>query len=304
VVSDGAVAASQTPELGGARSKKDSPMAPLSSQVVLVTGCSTGIGKALARELKVGGHRAFATARKLDAIADLAAEGIDTLQLDVNDTGSIGSAVEATLQRAGRIDVLVNNAGINFFGPLMEMTIEEIRAVFETNVMGLLAVTRAVFPRMAKQHAGRIINLGSVVGVLPTPFAATYCATKSAVHMLSEVLRMEAKPFGIEVVVVQPGGVKSSIADSSSREIERFRSPGSLYHPAYEGIRKRAFASQKGAMPTADFAREFVRKALANPAPRVVRLGAGADTLPKLARMPGKVRDGILASTYQLDKLV
>jgi NAD(P)-dependent dehydrogenase (short-subunit alcohol dehydrogenase family) len=278
-------------------------MAPLKSQVVLVTGCSTGIGRALARELKIAGHRPLATARKLDAIADLAAEGIETLRLDVNDPGSIAAAVDSAIERAGRIDVLVNNAGINFFGPLMEMKLDEVRAVFETNVIGLLAVTQAVFPRMAHQRSGRIVNVGSVVGVLPTPFAAAYCATKSAVHMLSEVLRMEAKPFGVDVVVVQPGGVQSNIADSGSRDLERFRSSDSRYHPAYEGIRKRAYASQKGATPTADFARDVVRLSLANPPPRVVRLGTGADTLPKLARMPGKVRDRILSTRYELDKI-
>jgi NAD(P)-dependent dehydrogenase (short-subunit alcohol dehydrogenase family) len=278
-------------------------MASPSSKVVLVTGCSTGIGKALARELKIAGHRPFATARKLDAIADLASERIDTVQLDVNDPASIASAVSEVVTRAGRIDVLINNAGINVFGPLMEMKLDEVRAVFETNVLGLVATTQAVFPRMAEQRSGRIVNVGSVVGLLPTPFAATYCATKSAVHMLSEVLRMEAKPFGIDIVVVQPGGVRSSIADSSSREIERFRSPPSRYHAAYEGIRKRAYASQKGATPTEEFARDLVRQAFADPAPRVVRLGAGSDTLPKFARMPGKVRDRMLSATYELDKI-
>jgi NAD(P)-dependent dehydrogenase (short-subunit alcohol dehydrogenase family) len=273
------------------------------SQIVLVTGCSTGIGKALARELKVAGHRPFATARKLDSIADLASEGIATLRLDVNDPGSIESAVDAVVARAGRIDALINNAGINIFGPVMEMKLEEVRAVFETNVLGLLAVTQAVFPRMVKQRAGRIVNVGSVVGILPTPFAAAYCASKAAVHMLSEVLRMEAKPFGIEVVLVQPGGVQSNIAESGARELERFHSPPSRYHEAYEGIRKRAYASQKGAMPTPDFARQLVREVFVDPAPRMVRLGAGSDTLPKLARMPGKVRDRMLSSRYELDKI-
>ncbi len=278
-------------------------MAPLSSQVVLVTGCSTGIGKALARELKAAGHRPFASARRLEAIADLASERIETVQLDVNDPGSIASAVAEVALRAGRIDVLINNAGINVFGPMMEMKLEEVRAVFETNVLGLVAATQAVFPRMAEQRSGRIVNVGSVVGLLPTPFAAAYCASKSAVHMLSDVLRMEAKPFGIEVVVVQPGGVRSNIADSSSRELERFRAPPSRYHAAYEGIRKRAYASQQGATPTEEFARDLVRQAFANPAPRVVRLGAGSDTLPKLARMPGKERDRRLSVTYELDKV-
>ncbi len=278
-------------------------MAPLSAQVVLVTGCSTGIGKALARELKVAGHRPFATARKLDGVADLAAEGIDTVQLDVNDLASIRAAVDAVVARAGRIDVLVNNAGINLFGPVMEMKLEEVRSLFETNVLGLLAVTQAVFPLMAERHTGRIVNLGSVVGLLPTPFAAGYCATKTAVHMLSEVVRMEAKPFGVDVVVVQPGGVRSSIADSGSRDVERFRSPESRYHAAYEGILKRVSLSQRGGTPALDFARELVRKAFANPAPRVIRLGNGAEAVAKFARMPGKVRDRVLSARYELDKL-
>ncbi len=114
---------------------------------------------------------------------------------------------------------------------------------------------------------------------------------------------MEAKPFGLKVVVVQPGGVRSSIAASGSRELERFRAETSRYHRAFEGIRKRASASQTGAMPAEDFAREFVRRVFANPAPRVVRLGAGADTLPKFAKVPGKVRDKVLATRYELDKL-
>ncbi len=276
---------------------------PLSNQTVLVTGCSTGIGRAVARELKAKGHRPFATARRLDSIADLASEGIETLRLDVNDPASIKAAVDAVVQRAGGVDVLINNAGINQFGPLMEMTVDELRAVFETNVLGLTAVTQAVFPHMAAKRAGRIVNVGSVVGLLPTPFAAVYCSSKAAVHMLSEVLRMEVKPFGLKVVVVQPGGVRSSIAESGSRELERFRAPSSRYHLAYDGIEKRARASQEGAMPAEDFARELVQKAFAHPAPRVVRLGTGSDTLPKVAKMPGKMRDAILSKRYELDKI-
>jgi NAD(P)-dependent dehydrogenase (short-subunit alcohol dehydrogenase family) len=278
-------------------------MASLTAQVVLVTGCSTGIGRALARELRAAGHRPFATARRLESIADLAKEGIETLRLDVNDPASARDAVEAVVSRAGHIDVLVNNAGINFFGPIMEMPLDEVRGVFETNVLGVVAVTQAAFGPMALRRSGRIVNIGSVVGILPTPFTATYCATKASVHMLSEVLRMEVKPFGIDVVVVQPGGVRSSIADSGSRGIERFQAETSRYRHAYEGLRKRANASQIGAMPAEDFARELVRKAFATPAPRIIRLGAGAATLPKIAKMPGKVRDKILSARYELDKI-
>jgi short-subunit dehydrogenase len=166
-----------------------------------------------------------------------------------------------------------------------------------------VAVTQAVFPQMASRGSGRIVNVGSVVGLLPTPFAAAYCATKTAVHMLSEVLRIEVAPFGVDVVVVQPGGVRSNIAEAGSREIERFREPASRYHRAYEGIRKRANASQHKAMPAEDFAAELVKRAFAVSAPRVIRLGAGADTVPKLAKMPGAVRDKILSSRFEVDKL-
>jgi NAD(P)-dependent dehydrogenase (short-subunit alcohol dehydrogenase family) len=272
----------------------------LKGQVVLVTGCSTGIGRALARELRAQGHRPFATARKPESLADLAAEGIETLRLDVTDPASVRAAVDAVVAKAGGLDVLVNNAGINAFGPIAELPLDELRAVLETNVVGLVAVTQAVFPVMAAKRSGRIVNVGSVVGLLPTPFAAGYCASKAAVHSLSEVLRQEVKPFGIDVVVVQPGGVRSNIAESGSSKIDRYQAESSRYHKVYEGIRKRAYASQDNPMPTEDFARELVAQSFATPPPRVIRLGTGADYLPKLAELPGEQRDGILAGMYGL----
>jgi NAD(P)-dependent dehydrogenase (short-subunit alcohol dehydrogenase family) len=278
-------------------------MASLEKQVVLVTGCSTGIGRALVRELAARGHRPFATARRLEAIADLAADGIETLRLDVRDRGSIDAAVSAVHDRAGRIDVLVNNAGQNAFGPVLELPLEKVRSLLETNVLGLLSVSQAVFPGMADRGAGLLVNVGSVVGLLPTPFAGGYCASKSAVHMLSEVMRMEVSPFGIGVVVVQPGGVKSSIADNAADDIERFRAESSRYHRAYDGIRKRAYASQDGPMPAEDFARELVAQALVTEPPRVIRLGTGSDVLPRLAELPGEQRDAMLSGTYGLAAL-
>ncbi len=278
-------------------------MNQLENQVVLVTGCSTGIGRALALELHSRGHRTVATARNPDVLSDLASRGVQTLRLDVNDVGSIHAAVERVLATHGRIDVLVNNAGINLFGPLAELPIEDARKIFETNVLGLLAATQAVFPHMAERRSGRIVNVGSIVGVLPTPFAGVYCATKASVHILSEVLRMELAPFGIDVVVVQPGGVKSNIAETSSQGLERFRAPSSRYHPAYEGIVKRANASQDHPMPVEDFARECVAQALAATPPRVVRLGTGADTLPALAELPPEQRDAMLSANFGLAAL-
>jgi NADP-dependent 3-hydroxy acid dehydrogenase YdfG len=278
-------------------------MTSLQNQVVLVTGCSTGIGRALARELRAAGHRPFATARRLESIADLAAEGIDTVRLDVNDGASIAAAVQAVVERAGRIDVLVNNAGINVFGPIAELPLDSLRDMLETNVLGLVAVTQAVFPHMADRRSGRIVNIGSVVGVLPTPFAGAYCASKSAVHILSEVLRMEVSPFGIDVIVVQPGGVRSSIADSGSRGLERYKLETSRYRNAYAGIEKRAYASQDNPMEAEEFARGLIAQALATPAPRLVRLGAGADGVIRLSELPGEQRDAMLAANFGLAAL-
>lgn len=278
-------------------------MPALSQQVVLVTGCSTGIGRALAVELAARGHRTFATARKLEAIDDLRAAGAETLRLDVHDPASIRAALDEIVARAGRIDVVVNNAGINIYGPLVELPLESVQAVFATNVIGLTAVVQAAFPHMASRRSGRIVNVGSIVGVLPTPWAAPYCASKSAVHMLSEVLRIEVAPFGIDVVEVQPGAVQSSIADSGSHDLDRFGAEGSRYRAAHAGIVKRANASQVDPMPTGEFARRVVEESLAVPAPRVVRLGARVEMLAALAEADPAIRDATVAKMFDVDRL-
>lgn len=301
VVSRPEICNHETVQTGGRYSRPQ--MSSLEKQVVLVTGCSTGIGRALAVELAARGHRPFATARRLDAVQDLTERGIETLRLDVDDAASIAAAVAAVRKRAGRIDVLVNNAGQNAFGPILEIPLDTVRRTFDTNVVGLLAVSQAVFPIMAEQQSGLMINVGSVVGLLPTPFAGAYCASKSAVHMLSEVMRIEVAPFGIGVVVVQPGGVKSSIADNAARDIGRYQAETSRYSPVYAGIQKRAYASQDNPMPAEDFARELVSQAFVSPPPRVIRLGTGSDTLPRFAELPGEKRDAMLSANYGLDGL-
>jgi NAD(P)-dependent dehydrogenase (short-subunit alcohol dehydrogenase family) len=276
---------------------------PLEDLVVLVTGCSTGIGRALAHELRRAGHRAYATARRKESLDELAAEGLAALRLDVNDAASIAAAVAEVIDREGRIDMLVNNAGVNFFGPLAELPLERVRTLFETNVTSLIATAQAVFPHMVERRSGRIVNVGSVVGVLPTPFAGPYCASKAAVHMMSDCLRMEVAPFGIEVIVVQPGRVRSSIADSGADDLERFRSSSSQYRAAYDGIVKRAYASQQDPSEADEFAREVVAAITAVPAPRVVRAGRGAEAIVQLAALPGEELDRAMGAQFGLASL-
>jgi NAD(P)-dependent dehydrogenase (short-subunit alcohol dehydrogenase family) len=272
----------------------------LENQVVLVTGCSTGIGRALAEELARRGQRVFATARKLESLRDMAHPAIDTLALDVTDAGSIAAALGALLARAGRIDMLINNAGMSVIGPLAEVPLQDVRRLLETNVTGLLALSQAVFPHMAAQRSGRIVNIGSVVAQLPTPFAGPYCASKAAVHMLSEVLRMEVAPFGVDVIEVQPGAVRSSISDNASEGLERYSTAASRYSAVYQGIVRRARASQERPMETDAFARAVVSALLAQKAPRVVRSGNGAQLYRLLAQLPGATRDRWLARSFGL----
>ena len=276
-------------------------MSQLRDQVVVITGCSTGIGRALAEEFSRCGHRTFATARRIEALAGLT--DCDHLTLDVTDQQSISAAISQVIARAGRIDILVNNAGVNLFGPLLEVPIEGVQRLLETNVVGLITATQAVFPHMAKQRSGRIVNVGSVVGEFPTPFAGAYCASKSAVHMLSDILRIEVAPLGIDVVVVQPGGVRSQIAASGSVGIERFAEESSHYHKVYENIQQRVAMSQDNPMEADKFARTVVAAATRRTAPRVIRAGSGATMLNLAGNLPKPLLDRILTRRFGLAAL-
>ena len=266
----------------------------LNDQVVLVTGCSSGIGRALALELKGRGQRVFASARKPQDLEALERAGLSALALDVTDAGSIERALAALLERAGRLDILVNNAGFNTIGPLAEVPLEQVRRLFDTNVTGVVALVQAAFPHMAGRRAGRIVNIGSVVAALPTPFAGPYCASKAAVHMLSDVLRMELAPFEIDVIEVQPGAVRSSIADTGSQGIERYQDERSRYRGVFEGIQRRARASQERPMEAEQFARIVADAILAARPPRIVRAGNGARVYRVLGGLPAQARDGLM----------
>jgi len=192
--------------------------------VVLISGCSSGIGLALASEFVSRGCKVFATARKPSVIENLKKEGMEIAVLDVTDQQSIDACVAEVIAKAGKIDVLVNNAGYALIGPVIDLSMDDLRRQFETNVIGLAALTKAVAPHMIKQRSGLIVNISSVSGVCATPFAGAYCATKAAVNLLSDSLRVELAPFGISVVTVQPGAIKSSFGDVATKN-RRGQSP-------------------------------------------------------------------------------
>ena len=194
-----------------------------SDGVALVTGSSSGFGLLASIELARKGHRVFATMRNLERgqrLREAAAKaGVDVeiLQLDVTDSASIGAAVDEAVRRAGRIDVLVNNAGFGLGGFAEDYTMAELREQFETNFFGLVELTKAVIPIMREQGSGRIINVSSIMGLAAVPGMSAYCASKFAVEGFSEALRHELLPFGIYVTLVEPGTFRTDIFERNRR---------------------------------------------------------------------------------------
>jgi NAD(P)-dependent dehydrogenase (short-subunit alcohol dehydrogenase family) len=178
-------------------------------KVALVTGASVGIGEQTARSLAAHGLLVYAVARRVDAMQPLTELGIRTFGMDVTDDASMTSGIERIIAETGRIDVLVNNAGYGSYGSVEDVPLDEARRQFEVNVFGLARLVQLVVPHMRRQGAGRIVNVSSIGGKIYEPLGAWYHATKFAVEGLSDSLRLELAPFGIEVVIIEPGPIRS-----------------------------------------------------------------------------------------------
>lgn len=181
--------------------------------VALVTGASAGIGKATTLRLLADGYTVYAAARRVEQMRDLEQAGAIVLQLDITRDQDVVAAVERIQRAHGGVDVLVNNAGYAVYGPVEEVTIDDARRQFEVNVFGLARLTQLVLPGMRAKGAGKIINLSSVGGKIYTPLGAWYHATKHAVEGFSDCLRLEVAQFGIDVVIIEPGGIKTEFGD-------------------------------------------------------------------------------------------
>ncbi|MFG8977474.1 SDR family oxidoreductase [Pseudomonas paraeruginosa] len=273
----------------------------MSQPVALITGCSSGIGRALAEAFQAAGYRVWASARKEDDVRALAEAGFQAVQLDVNDAAALARlAGELEVEAAG-LDVLVNNAGYGAMGPLLDGGVEAMRRQFETNVFAVVGVTRALFP-LLRRKSGLVVNVGSVSGVLVTPFAGAYCASKAAVHALSDALRLELAPFGVEVLEVQPGAIASNFGASASREMDSVVDEHSPWWPLRRQIQARSAASQDNPTPAADFARQLLAAVQRRPRPALVRIGNGSRALPALARwLPRGLLERVLKKRFGLD---
>lgn len=195
-------------------------MADQHSRAVLVTGCSTGIGRATAEHLAARGWPVYATARRLESIADLEEKGCRPLALDVTDEASMRAAVERVEAEQGAVGVLVNNAGYSQSGTVEEVPLDDVRRQFETNVFGLVRMTQLVLPGMRGQRWGKIVNISSMGANFTFPGGGFYHATKHAVDALSDALRFEVKGFGIDVVIIQPGLIKTQFSEAAVGSME------------------------------------------------------------------------------------
>lgn len=209
----------------------------MTTKIAVVTGVSSGIGRATAQLLAQRGVRVFGTVRRLTGAEPL--QNVELVEMDVRDENSVQGAVHRIIDKGGRIDVLVNNAGLALVGAVEETTVEEAAILFDTNVMGILRTTREVLPHMRKERSGRIVNVSSIVGFLPAPYMGLYSASKHAVEGLSESLDHEVRQFGIRVSLVEPSFTKTSLDTNSPRVknlLAAYATEGDL---AFQAIGKR-----------------------------------------------------------------
>jgi NAD(P)-dependent dehydrogenase (short-subunit alcohol dehydrogenase family) len=265
--------------------------------VVLITGASSGVGQATARLLAQQGHKVFGTSRAITGGKPPA--NVTMVPLDVRSDASVAACVTAVSSQAGRIDVLVNNAGYELGGALEEHSIDEAKAQFETNFFGVVRMTKAVLPLMRRQKQGQIVNITSLSGLSSIPFLGMYSASKFAVEGFTEALRLELKPLNIRVSQIEPGFLKSPMMDKRQVVAERIGD--------YELWRQRAFkairdAEEKGLRP--ERVAETVSKILASPAPRLRYLvGGQAHFVSRLKRFfPERAFEMGVRSTFKLDR--
>jgi NAD(P)-dependent dehydrogenase (short-subunit alcohol dehydrogenase family) len=275
------------------------------SKAVLITGCSSGIGRATALRLARSGWTVYATARRPQTLSELAQAGCRTLALDVTDERSMQAAVAEIEGAEGAVGVLVNNAGYSQSGAIETVPLDAVRRQFETNVFGLVRLTQLVLPKMRAQRAGRIVNISSIGGTLVFPGGGIYHATKYAVEALSDALRFELKGFGIQVVVVEPGIIRTRFADAVSTAMPQAESEGPYAsfnaaveqstHSAYE---KGSFVGRLGGEPEA--VAKVIERAITAKSPKTrYRVTPSARLLiPSRGLMTDKTWDRLMGTQF------
>lgn len=273
------------------------------SKSVLITGCSTGIGRASAERLAERGHRVYATARRLESIEDLAGKGCELLSLDVTDDESMVAAVKAVEDAEGAVGALVNNAGYSQGGAVETVPMDALRQQIETNFFGLVRLTQLCLPGMREQGWGRVVNVSSMGGRFTLPGGGAYHASKHAVEAWSDALRWETRSFGIRVSIVEPGIVLTDFAKAHAGAIEKADGEGP-YAEFNTAVRSRVDGAYEGALAKmgsspVKIARVIERAITSSrPKPRY-RIGMDARSVIVLRRLlPDRLFDAFLRSQY------
>jgi NAD(P)-dependent dehydrogenase (short-subunit alcohol dehydrogenase family) len=278
------------------------PMGEHSRKTALITGASSGIGEATALQLAELGFTVYASARRVDRMSDLANRGIRTRSVDVTDDDSMVTLIETIIADTGRIDVLVNNAGYGLYGALEDVPIDEARRQFEVNVFGLARMTQLVLPQMRAQRDGYIVNISSMGGKIWEPLGSWYHASKFAVEGLSDSLRVEVAEFGIKVVIIEPGTIKSEWSQIAADNLE-----ATSAHTPYAGQAKLVGAGLRAVerlrmASGPEVVAEVIGKAVQDPKPRTRYAAGGGARGMLLAEwiMPDRGFDRFIQLGYRL----
>jgi NAD(P)-dependent dehydrogenase (short-subunit alcohol dehydrogenase family) len=273
------------------------------SKAVLITGCSSGIGRATAERLAGNGWTVYATARRPDSIADLEEKGCRILALDVTDEDSMQAAVRAVEEAEGAVGVLVNNAGYSQSGAVESVKMDDLRAQFETNVFGLVRMSQLVLPGMRRQRFGKIVNVSSMGGKVVFPGGGAYHGTKYAVEALSDAMRFEVRDFGVDVVIIEPGLIRTSFGEAAVGSIEKGTEDGpyadfnaavaATTASAYEGPLARLGAGPEAVARTIE--RAISRK---RPRTRYPVTASARFMLAQHALLPDRVWDAVVGTSF------
>ncbi len=266
----------------------------MTTKTAIVTGASSGIGEATAHRLNGLGYTVYAAARRIDKMAPLQADGVRTVKVDVTDDASLTAFVDQVVAETGRVDVLVNNAGYGSYGALEDVPLAEARRQFDVNVFALARLTQLVLPPMRAQHSGCIVNVSSIGGKIYEPMGGWYHSTKFAVEGLSDALRLELAPFGIHVVVIEPGAIATEWTDIASQNLLATSGTGAYADIAAPIAKLLNMADGRASKP--DVVAKAIAKAVESRHPRTrYAIGLGAKPATYARRLlPDKAFDRLL----------
>lgn len=268
----------------------------MSTKVALITGASSGIGEATAHKLQELGYTVYGAARRLDRMKALEEAGMHALAMDVTDESSVAATVEQIIAETGRIDVLVNNAGYGSYGTIEDTPLDEAHRQFEVNIFGAMNLTQKVLPHMRAQRSGTIVNISSMGGKMYSPLGGWYHGTKFALEGISDCLRMEVEPFGIKVVIIEPGGIATEWGGIAADNLEKVSGAGAYADQARAVAKSlRGGGINKGSKPTV--ISDAIAQALTAEKPKT-RYAAGFGARPLIAAhaiLPDRAFDRLMS---------